>query len=325
MQTSVAQGCRVLVTGGAGFIGSHAVDRLVAAGCRVVVLDDFSTGRRDNLARWADDRRVEIVEADVAEDLTGPLADAAGFDAIIHLAARAVAARSLEDPLGDLRVNYAGTARVLEYARRVGASKVVFASSSAVYGNSVDVPISEEAATRPLSPYGVHKLASERLLDCYAANWGLSWTVLRLFNVYGPRQQPDSPYSGVISIFARQAFVGEPLTINGDGHQTRDFVFVGDVVKALVSACLEAVAEGRIINLGTGVETSIDSLARLILELSGGNGERRHEPSRAGDIRRSAAQIERASEFLGYQPAVALRDGLLKTLDWIHGPRSGRA
>ena len=161
-------------------------------------------------------------------------------------------------------------------------------------------------------------------MDCYAANWGLSWTVLRLFNVYGPRQQPGSPYSGVISIFARQAFADEPLTIDGDGRQTRDFVFVGDVVKALVSACLEPVAEGRIINLGTGVETSIDSLARLILELSGGNGERRHGPSRAGDIRRSVAQIERASELLGYQPEVPLRDGLRKTLDWIRGPRSGR-
>ena len=239
MQTALARGSRVLVTGGAGFVGSHVVDRLLAAGCRVVVLDDFSTGRRDNLARWVAHRRVEVVEADVADDLAGPLADATGFDAVVHLAARAAAARSVEDPLGDLRVNYVGTARVLEYARRVGVNKVVFASSSAVYGNAEDLPISEHAATRPLSPYGVHKLASERLLDCYGANWGLSWTALRFFNVYGPRQHPNSPYSGVISIFARQAFAGEPLTIYGDGRQTRDFVFVADVARAIVDACAE--------------------------------------------------------------------------------------
>jgi UDP-glucose 4-epimerase len=320
-----AQGFRVLVTGGAGFIGSHAVDRLVGAGCRVIVLDDFSTGRRDNLARWAGDRRVAIVEADVAEDLTGPLAAATRFDVIVHLAARAAAARSVEDPLDDLRVNYAGTARILEYARQIGVRRVIFASSSAVYGNDVELPTPEEAAMRPLSPYGVNKLASERLLDCYGSSWGLSWTALRFFNVYGPRQHPGSPYSGVISIFARQALAGEPLTINGDGRQTRDFVFVDDVVRALVDVCLRDVASAAIINLGTGVETSIDGLARLLLELSGGESELRHGPSRAGDIRRSVARVDRASEFLGYQPEVALRDGLRKTLEWIRGPRSGRA
>jgi len=317
MQTASAQGLHVLVTGGAGFIGSHAVDRLVAAGCRVVVLDDFSTGRRDNLARWAGDRRVEIVEADVAEDLTGPLAAAAGFDAILHLAARAAAARSVEDPLGDLRVNYGGSARVLEYARRSGVNNIVFASSSAVYGDAVDLPISEEAATRPLSPYGVNKLASEHLLGCYGSTWGLSWTAFRFFNVYGPRQQPGSPYSGVISVFARQAFAGEPLTIDGDGGQTRDFVFVADVVEALVRACLERAGAGRIMNLGTGVETSINGLARLIIELSGSRSESRHGSSRAGDIRRSVARIERAGQALSYAPTVGLPDGLSRTLSWL--------
>jgi UDP-glucose 4-epimerase len=316
VQSASAQGSHVLVTGGAGFIGSHAVDRLVAAGCRVVVLDDFSTGRRDNLARWAGDRRVEIVEADVAEDLSEPLA-AGGFDAVVHLAARAAAARSVEDPLGDLRVNYAGTARVLAYARQSGINKVVFASSSAVYGDAVDLPIPEEAAMRPLSPYGVNKLASERLLDCYGSICGLSWTALRFFNVYGPRQQPGSPYSGVISAFARQAFAGEPLTIDGDGQQTRDFVFVGDVAEALVSACLDRAGEGWILNLGTGVETSIDRLARLILELSGGHSACRYGPSRAGDIRRSVARIERAGQALAYVPKFPLRDGLTRTLRWL--------
>ena len=322
-QTHPALGARVLVTGGAGFIGSHTVDQLAAAGCRVVVLDDFSTGRRQNLARWSGDRRVEIVEADVALDLTGPLAGVtarlAGFDAIAHLAARPAAALSVADPLGDLRVNYAGTARVLEYARQTGVRKIVFASSSAVYGDGVELPTSEAVATRPLSPYGVNKLASERLLDCYGSSWGLAWTAFRFFNVYGPRQHPGSPYSGVISIFARQALAGEPLTINGDGHQTRDFVFVSDVVRALVGACLKDLAAGTIMNLGTGLETSIDDLAQLILEVTGAKSDLRHRPSRVGDIRRSVARIDRATKALGYKPAVSLRNGLFCTLRWMRG------
>ncbi len=320
-ETHPAPGARVLVTGGAGFIGSHTVDQLVGAGCRVVVLDDFSTGRRHNLAQWRGDRRVEIVEADVALDLTGPLAEVtgrlAGFDAIAHLAARPAAALSVEDPLGDLRVNYAGTARVLDLARQTGVRKVVFASSSAVYGDGVELPTSEAAATRPLSPYGVNKLASERLLDCYGSNWGLAWAAFRFFNVYGPRQHPGSPYSGVISVFARRALAGEPLTIDGDGRQSRDFVFVSDVARALVDACLKDVATGAIINLGTGLETSIDDLARLILQLTGATSDLRHGSSRVGDIRRSVARIDRARETLGYEPAVRLRDGLSQTLDWM--------
>ena len=326
-QTHPTPGSRVLVTGGAGFIGSHTVDQLVAAGCRVVVIDDFSTGRRENLAHWSGDQRVQIVEADVAEDFAGPLAEVtaqlAGFDAITHLAARPAAAQSVEDPLGDLRVNYGATARVLDYARQRGVRKVVFASSSAVYGDGVDLPTSEEAATRPLSPYGVNKLASERLLDCYASNWGLSWTAFRLFNVYGPRQHPGSPYSGVITIFARQALAGAPLTINGDGSQTRDFIFVGDVVRALVDVCLKDVGPGALFNLGTGLETSINDLAQLILKLAGAKSDFRHGPSRIGDVRRSVARIDRATKALGYKPTVSLRSGLSCTLRWMRRSTGG--
>ena len=202
--SALSESTLVLVTGGAGFIGSHTVDRLVEAGCRVIVVDDFSTGRRANLAQWSGDRRVEIIEADVAEDLVEPLAAVIGghprVDAVIHLAAQTAVSRSIEDPLSDLRVNYSGTVRVLDYARRTDVKKVILASSSAVYGNDANLPLSEEAATRPLSPYGVNKLSSERFLDCYASIWGLRWTAFRFFNVYGPRQDPSSPYSGVTSI-----------------------------------------------------------------------------------------------------------------------------
>lgn len=314
----------VLVTGGAGFIGSHTVDRLVDAGCQVVVLDDFSTGRLANLAPSTGDRRIEIVKASVAEDLFEPLAVVtrhAGFDTIVHLAAQTAVTRSIEDPLGDIRVNYAGTVRVLEYARRTKVKKVVFASSSAVYGNDVDLPVPEEAATRPRSPYGVNKLGSERFLDCYASIWGLRWTAFRFFNVYGPRQDPSSPYSGVISILAREALAGEPLTIDGDGEQTRDFVFVDDVARAVADASLKDLGDRTIVNLGTGTETSINDLARLLLQLSGAKSELRHGQPRPGDIRRSVARIERARRVLGFEPTVSLRDGLQETLHWIR--RSG--
>jgi UDP-glucose 4-epimerase len=217
-------------------------------------------------------------------------------------------------------VNYGGTVRVLKYAHRTNVKKVVFASSSAVYGNDVELPTSEDAITRPLSPYGVNKLGSERFLDCYASIWGLQWTTFRFFNVYGPRQDPSSPYSGVISILARQALAGEPLTIHGDGEQTRDFVFVGDVARAVVDACLKDAADRTIVNLGTGTETSINDLARLLVRLSGAKNELRYGQPRPGDIRRSAARIERAREVLGYKPTVSLRNGLRETLRWIDRP-----
>lgn len=317
----------VLVTGGAGFIGSHTVDLLVARGCRVVVLDDFSTGKRANLARWADHDRhglggrepaVEVLTVDVSHGLfaaLAPITAAHGpVERIVHLAAQVSVVHSLANPLTDARVNYGGTVQVLEYARAAGVKKVVFASSAAVYGDVATLPVDEDAPCRPLSPYGVHKLASEHALHCYAAVHGVPSVALRFFNVYGPRQDPSSPYSGVISIFADRAAAGRDLTIFGDGEQTRDFVYVGDVVRAVVDAALGDAPGHAVANVGTGRETTVRALAEILVGLGGGGSAIVHAPARAGEIVRSVARVERAAALLGFRAATALRDGLAATV-----------
>ncbi len=311
----------VLVTGGAGFIGSHTVDRLVEAGCRVVVLDDLSTGRQDNLARWAGDARVEVVEADVANGLFAPLAEVTRrrgpIARIAHFAAQTAVVQSIQSPFEDIRANYVGTAHVLEYARCCAVEKLVFASSSAVYADDAALPTGEDGKLRPQSPYGIDKLGGEHFLDYYADVHGVRSTAFRFFNVYGPRQDPSSPYSGVISIFAAQAIAGTPLTIYGDGEQTRDFIHVGDVARVVVDACLGDAGDGAVINLGTGVETSINDLARVILQQAESGSEVRYADARPGDIACSVAAIERAEELLGFRPTVSLDQGLRETLDWM--------
>lgn len=316
-----------MVTGGAGFIGSHTVDLLVARGCRVVVLDDFSTGKRANLARWADRARyglagtepsVEVLTVDVSHGIFAALAPiTAAFgpvERIVHLAAQVSVIHSIANPLTDLRVNYGGTMQVLEYARAAGVKKVVFASSAAVYGDVTRFPVEEDTACHPVSPYGVHKLASEHALHYYSAVHGVATTALRFFNVYGPRQDPSSPYSGVISIFADRARAGRDLTIFGDGGQTRDFVYVGDVVRAVVAAALSDGADRASINVGTGTEITVTELARTIVELAGGRSTIVHAEARAGEILRSVARVELAERLLGFRAETRLRDGLAATL-----------
>lgn len=314
----------VLVTGGAGFIGSHTVDRLVSEGCRVVVLDNFSTGKRENLARWEDDPRVPVIETNVADGLFAPLAELTkrlgSIDRIIHLAAQTSVVQSVRNPLEDARVNYAGTIQVMEYARCHQVKKVVFSSSSAVYGDDAPVPVCESAECMPLSPYGVNKLASEMLLHYYALVHGIPVTLLRFFNVYGPRQDPGSPYSGVISIFAERAIAGKMLPIFGEGHQTRDFVYVDDVCRALTMACLSDVADRAVVNIGTGSETSINELARLVVDLCNSTSKIQHYDPRPGEIFRSVTTTKQAEELLGFQATVELRNGLQETLDWVRGP-----
>jgi UDP-glucose 4-epimerase len=313
----------VLVTGGAGFIGSHVVDRLLAFGRGVVVLDDFSTGHSANLEQWAGDPRVTVVEADVADGLFAPLAavtaERGAIARIIHLAAQTAVPQSMFQPLADVRVNCAGTVQVLEYARCCGVRKVVFSSSSAVYGDDVALPTDENEPTLPMSPYGIDKLAGEHFLRFYRAVHGLPFTAFRLFNVYGPRQDPASPYSGVISLFARQAVAGEPLTIFGDGNQTRDFVYVGDVAAAVAGACLSDAADGEVINLGTGIETTITKLARSIVARIGSASAIHYAAARPGDACRSVADIGRARQLLSFAPTVELAEGLAQTLDWMAG------
>ncbi len=313
----------ILVTGGAGFIGSHTVDRLVADGHRVVVVDDLRTGKRANLAQhgalsFAAGSPVELVVADVSHGLFAPLAAVTAAHGpiarAIHLAAQVSVVHSLANPLVDVAVNYVGTVQVLEYARAAGVKKIAFASSAAVYGDTPVVPVVEDAPCRPLSPYGVDKLASELMLGAYAATHGVAATPLRFFNVYGPRQDPSSPYSGVISIFADRARAGKPLTIFGDGQQTRDFVYVGDVARAVVAAAMADGGDGTAMNIGTGRETTVRQLAELIVGLAGTGVAISHAPARAGEIVRSLAAVARVQAALGWQAEVALADGLARTL-----------
>ena len=313
----------VLVTGGAGFIGSHTVDRLVGLGHRVVVLDNLSTGKRSNLAHhgaltFAGGSPVELVIADVSHGLFAPLAAITAAHGpiarIVHLAAQVSVVHSLANPLVDVQVNYVGTVQVLEYARATAVKKVVFASSAAVYGETETVPVTEDVPLRPLSPYGVDKLASELMLRAYASTHGVASTPLRFFNVYGPRQDPSSPYSGVISIFADRARSGRGITIFGDGQQTRDFVYVGDVARAVVTAALTDAGDGTPMNVGTGGETSVRALAETVVALAGADVAIQHAPARAGEIVRSVAAVDRLATQLDVRAEVGLRDGLAATL-----------
>lgn len=307
----------VVVTGGAGFIGSHTVDRLLGAGHRVVVLDDFRTGKRHNLAHHAGSDRLDVIACDVAHGIFAPLAPITArygpVERIIHLAAQVSVVHSVANPLVDMQVNYGGTLHVLEYARATGVQKVVFASSAAVYGDAATTPVGEDAPARPVSPYGIDKLASEHALDYYAAVHGVPTTALRFFNVYGPRQDPSSPYSGVISIFADRARAGRTVTIFGDGSQTRDFVYVGDVVRAIVAAMGDG-GSRVVANVGTGGEITVLDLARSIVELCGGKSAIEHAPPRPGEISRSRARVDRLREALGVVAETSLVDGLRETL-----------
>jgi UDP-glucose 4-epimerase len=310
----------VAVTGGAGFIGSHTVEQLLRQGCRVVVLDDFSSGKRSNLAAVKDHERLTIIEADVSDGLWGCLA---GYtqkhgpvQRIIHLAAQTSVVRSVESPLNDLRANYTSTMNIADFARRTQAKRVVFASSAAIYGDVETVPVRESQAPAPLSPYGLHKLASEQCLRYHAAVHSIPASVFRFFNVYGPRQDPNSPYTGVISIFINRALRNQPVTIFGDGAQTRDFVYVGDIARMLVKACLSDRLGFSLANLGTGAATSVTQLAKEVVRLCGSTSAISYGPARAGEILHSLAAIEQARELLDYAPEVALAEGLEQTVAW---------
>ncbi len=306
-----------MVTGGAGFIGSHTVDRLLETKHRVVVLDNFSTGKRENLARWAGHPALHVVVCDVSNGIfaaLAPLTQSFGpVERIAHLAAQVSVVQSIANPSFDMQVNYGSTLHVLEYARAMSVKKVVLASSAAVYGDVTTMPVSEDELKQPVSPYGIHKYTSELALDYYASVHGVPTTALRFFNVYGPRQDPSSPYSGVISIFTDRARAGKTLTIFGDGQQTRDFVFVGDVVRAIASALGDG--NSRLVaNVGTGGEITVLELARTIVDLCGGSSKIEHQPARAGEILKSRAKVDRLREALGVVAETKLVDGLRLTL-----------
>jgi len=302
---------RYLVTGGAGFIGSHLVDALLARGDQVVVLDDLSTGHRSNLPP-----EVPLIEGDVA-DVASVRKAIEGVDGCFHLAAIASVQRSNEDWLGTHRTNLTGTIAVLDAARRAGNGgpvPVVYASSAAVYGDAQDLPIAETTPTRPLTAYGADKLGSELHARVAGHVNDVPTTGMRFFNVYGPRQDPKSPYSGVISVFAESVMTGRRIGIHGDGGQTRDFIFVGDVADHLVAAMSTSTARPRIFNVCTGNATSILQLARTLMKAAGRGFEIRHGPARAGDIRDSVGDPSRAIAGLGLRAMTPLSDGLCTLL-----------
>jgi len=293
---------RAVVTGGAGFIGSNLVDALVGRGDEVVVVDDLSSGRRDFVNPAA-----SFLEADIRDGI-----DAGGADVVFHLAAQADVQTSVRRPDHDAEVNVVGTVRVLEAARAAGSQVVFSSTGGAIYGE-VDRPAPESAPRRPVSPYGIAKLCAEEYLAGWNRIHGSDHVALRFGNVFGPRQD-SSLEGGVVSIFLERFARGDETMIFGDGGQTRDFVFVGDVVGALLAAVGHA---GDTFNVGTGEETSVLELHRLCAKVAGIDAEPRFEPARLGDARRSVLDVSHAAEELGWRPRVPLEDGLRRTWEWL--------
>jgi UDP-glucose 4-epimerase len=316
----------ILVTGGAGFIGSHLVERLLADGHAVTVFDDLSTGSRENLRdafAMAPDR-LALVEGDVRRPLGGQVPDGSlgPVRRVVHLAAQVSVPASVRDPMGDRAVNLDGGFHVLDFARAVGAEKVVLASSAAAYGD-VALPACEDARPEPQSPYGAHKLGVEHYARQTAALYGVKTVNLRFFNIFGPRQSPQSGYAGVISIFIGRAVAGEPLTLFGDGAQTRDFVWVGDVVRTIVAALRGGPGAGEAVNVGTGRAVSLLALTEAVLAATGTRVPVVHAAARPGDILHSRADTRRLAATLGLRLEAPLVDGLARTARWMQGGPSG--
>lgn len=288
------------------------MERLLAEGNGVVVLDNLSTGRRENLPKAG---KLEVIEGDI-RDSSAVRTAVLGVDAIVHLAAVASVQASIDDPLGTHQTNLVGTLNLLEAARRSGIKRFLYASSAAVYGDNAKLPVSEDLQPCPLSPYAADKLAGEHYLDFYRRTFGLRTSAFRFFNIYGPRQDPSSPYSGVISIFVDRLRAAEPVTIFGDGRQTRDFVYVGDLVDLLSSSLSMESAEGQVCNVGRGLESSLLDLLATLEALAGRPIARRHVPPRTGDIVRSCADTDRLRRLMGKVPKTTLRDGLQELLQY---------
>jgi UDP-glucose 4-epimerase len=304
---------QVLVTGGAGFIGSHLVRALLARGDHVRVLDNFSTGRRENLTPVL--AEIELIEGDLRDPAALARATA-GVELVWHQGALPSVPRSVADPLTSNAVNIDGTLGLLLAARDAGVRRVVVASSSSVYGDTPSLPKVETMASSPLSPYAISKLATEQYACVFARLYAIEAVALRYFNVFGPRQDPNSPYSGVIARFCTAALSGATCTIYGDGQQSRDFTYVDNVVQANLLAAAAPEANGQFMNIACGVRTSLLDLVQLLSELSGHQLPIQHEPARSGDVRHSLAEISLAKRLLGYAPQVSIRDGLARTLEW---------
>lgn len=302
-----------LVTGGAGFIGSHLVEELVGRGESVRVLDDFSTGKRENLEPWLG--KVDLMEGSV-EDVEICERAVYGVDFVLHQAALCSVPRSVEDPVATNKANVTGGLNMLWVSKRAGVKRFVCASSSSVYGDSEVLPKTETMPLNPCSPYAVSKMVKEYYCKVFFRLYGLGTVVLRYFNVYGSRQDPDSAYAAVIPSFARALVRGGKATIYGDGEQSRDFTYVKDCVRANLLACEARGAAGEVFNVASGRRTSINALYGSIAELLGSQERPTYVNPRPGDVRHSLADITKAQGILGYEPIYTIEKGLRETIDW---------
>jgi nucleoside-diphosphate-sugar epimerase len=307
-------GRQALVTGGAGFIGGHLVERLLADGWRVRALDDLSSGRESNLAAVRGD--VDFIEGDI-RDVDTVDRVVRGVEVVFHEAAVPSVPRSVAEPLRTNAVNVSGTLQVLESSRQAGVRRVVFAASSSAYGDTPTLPKVESMPGNPRSPYALQKYAGEVYCRLYHELYGLETVALRYFNVFGPRQDPESQYAAVIPRFVCACLAGESPSVHGDGEQTRDFTMVADAVAANVLAADAPDAPGQVCNVAAGRRTSLNQLVDLIRDLTGASVEARYGPARAGDVRDSLACLERSRSVLGYEPAVDLREGLARTVEYF--------
>jgi nucleoside-diphosphate-sugar epimerase len=301
-----------LVTGGAGFIGSHLAEELVRRGHRVRIVDSLITGKRANIEHIAP---VEFIEGDLADpDVARQAVD--GCEFVLHQAAIPSVPRSVKDPITSNRANVDATVNVLVASKDAGVRRVVFAGSSSVYGDSATLPKHEAMPPNPLSPYALQKLVGEQYLQLFTRLYGLETVSIRYFNVFGPRQDPSSPYSGVISVFATALLENRSPRIYGDGEQTRDFTYVANVVDGVLRACEAPKASGEVINVATGGRISLNELFEEIKTIVGATAAPTYAAAREGDVRDSQADIRKAKAVLGYEPTVSFGDGLRRTIEW---------
>jgi nucleoside-diphosphate-sugar epimerase len=306
-----------LVTGGAGFIGSHLAEELLRRGERVRIVDSFITGKRENLAPLS---KAEFIEGDLA-DLSVARAATDGVDFVLHQAAIPSVPRSVEDPITSNRANIDSTLNVLVAARDAKVKRVVYAGSSSAYGNTPTLPKYEDMPTNPLSPYALQKLVGEQYMQMFTQLYGLETVTTRYFNVFGPRQDPSSPYSGVISVFTKALLEKRAPTIYGDGEQTRDFTYIANVVDGVLRASTAKGVAGAIVNVATGARISLNDLFRELRSLLGGTVNATYAPARAGDVKDSQADISRARTLLGYNPIVPFEEGLRRTVEWYRSSK----
>ena len=315
----------VLVTGGAGFIGSNITEALLAKGYRVVILDDLSTGKMENILDLRQSDNLKFIKGSILESgLLRSIIKSDNVSLISHQAAVSSVSKSIADPVKTVETNIAGTANLLHIAAEYKCRRVVFASSSSIYGDAPELPKRETMTPCPKSPYAMSKCAKEMLGSVFSGLYGIQVVGLRYFNVYGKRQDPASDYAAVIPKFINKALGNEPIPIEGDGGQTRDFIYIDDVVNANLKALLENSVDGTVFNVANGEQTSIMDLARTIIEITGSKSEIVYKPARFGDVRDSVGDIEHAKKHLGYSKKVDIKKGLAETVAWYRDHKRKR-